>query len=65
VKHLKDRFKHYCCQLWWWDVKELLQHYDKHFSNEHYHEKERHIKLSYCPYCGTEKPEDKHLHPFL
>jgi hypothetical protein len=66
MKHLKDRFKHYCCQLWWWDVRELLlKSYKRHYSNRHYEEKQRHITLLYCPYCGTEKPEEKHLMPFL
>ncbi len=65
MKHLKDRFKHYCCQIWWWDVKELLQFYERHYSDIHHHETERHIQLMNCPYCGTKKPEEKHLHPFL
>jgi hypothetical protein len=65
MAHLKDRFRHYCCQLWWWDVKDLLRFYEDHYSNKHFELEAKRLHLLYCPYCGTEKPKDKHLHPFL
>ncbi len=65
MKHLTNRFKHYCCQLWWWDVKDLLKFYEEHYEQVHHHETKKLIELSYCPYCGTEKPEVKHLEPFI
>lgn len=65
MKHLTNRFKHYCCQLWWWDVKDLLKFYEEHYEQEHHRETQRLIELRYCPYCGSEKPEVKHLEPFL